>query len=36
MEVAAPYFFLNQPLSIGFKLHCHTFNLAPSEPQRKR
>jgi hypothetical protein len=34
-EMAAPYFLLDQPLCIGFKLHRHTFKLAPSNPQRK-
>jgi hypothetical protein len=34
MEMAAPYFFLDQPFGIGFKLHHHTFNLTSSEAQR--
>jgi hypothetical protein len=36
MEMAAPYFLPDQPFRIGFEFHSHTFNLAPSEPQRKR
>jgi hypothetical protein len=35
MEVAAPYFLLDQPFRIRFKFRRHTFNLAPSEPQLK-
>ena len=34
-ELAAPYFFLDQPFGIGFQLHRHTFNLASLEPLRK-
>jgi hypothetical protein len=30
MEMATPYFLLDQPFGIGFKLHRHTFNLASS------